>query len=56
MAKRARTNQDETLDLYGKQVSTSDCLRDIANLFDGLTVAQLRAIRKLADTKRKEKL
>jgi DNA-binding protein H-NS len=55
MAKRAITSQDETLDLYG-EVSEADRLRDIENLFDGLTVAQLQTVRKLAATKRKEKL
>ena len=56
MVKRARTSQDETLDLYGEQVSTEDPLRVIEEMFDTLTVAELRAVRVLAEKKRKAKL
>jgi DNA-binding protein H-NS len=56
MAKRARTNQDETLDLYGKEEAATDRLRDIENLLDGLSVAELRTVRVLAGKKQKEKL
>jgi DNA-binding protein H-NS len=56
MAKRARTNQGETLDLYGKEESATDRLRDIENLLDALSVAELRTVRVLAGKKQKEKL
>ena len=56
MAKRACTSQDEMLDLYSEQVSTEDHLRVIEEMFSTLSVAQLRTVRKLAETKRKEKL
>jgi DNA-binding protein H-NS len=56
MAKRARTSQGETLNLYGEQESSQNCLRDIENLFDTLTAEQLRTVRALAETKRKAKL
>jgi DNA-binding protein H-NS len=54
MAKRASTS--ETLELYGEQVSAAGRLRDIEHLFDTLSVAELRAVRMLAETKRKAKL
>jgi len=56
MVKRARTSQDETLDLYGEQVSPEDHLRVIEEMLNALSVAQLQTVRKLAATKRKEKL
>ena len=56
MAKRARTNQDETLDLYGREATAADRLREIEHLLDGLTVAELRTVRVLAGKKQKEKL
>ena len=56
MAKRARTSQDETLELYGKEDSAEGRLRDIETLLDDLSVAQLRTVRVLAGKKQKEKL
>jgi DNA-binding protein H-NS len=56
MAKRARTSQDETLDLYGNEECAADRLRDIENLLDTLTVQELRTVRVLAGKKQKEKL
>jgi DNA-binding protein H-NS len=56
MAKRARTNQGETLDLYGKEEAAPDRLRDIESLLDALTVSELRTVRVLAGKKQKEKL
>jgi DNA-binding protein H-NS len=56
MAKRAQTSQDETLELYGDEATTTDRLRDIEHLLDDLTVAQLRTVRVLAGKKQKEKL
>jgi DNA-binding protein H-NS len=56
MAKRARTSQDETLELYGKEESAEGRLRDIETLLDDLSVAQLRTVRVLAGKKQKEKL
>lgn len=56
MAKRARTSQDETLELYGDEATTTDRLRDIEHLIDDLTVAELRTVRVLAGKKQKEKL
>jgi DNA-binding protein H-NS len=56
MAKRAHTSQDETLELYGDEATTTDRLRDIEHLLDDLTVAELRTVRVLAGKKQKEKL
>ena len=56
MVKRAHTSHDETLDLYDKQESSADRLREIESLLDGLSVAELRAVRVLAGKKQKEKL
>ena len=56
MAKRAQTSQDETLELYGDEATTTDRLRDIEHLLDDLTVAELRTVRVLAGKKQKEKL
>jgi hypothetical protein len=41
MAKQARLSHQETLGLYGKEVSSEDRLRDIENLLDALSVASL---------------
>jgi len=56
MAKRAQTNQDETLELYDEQSTAPDRLRDIENLLDALSVQELRIVRVLAGKKQKEKL
>jgi DNA-binding protein H-NS len=56
MTKRTQTSQDETLDLYGDELTATDRLRDIENLLDTLTVQELRAVRVLAGKKQKEKL
>jgi DNA-binding protein H-NS len=56
MAKRTQTSQDETLELYGDEATTTDRLRDIEHLFDSLSVAELRTVRVLAGRKQKEKV
>jgi DNA-binding protein H-NS len=56
MAKRARTSQGETLDLYGEQATATNRLREIETLLDGLSVAELRAVRVLAGKKQKAKV
>jgi DNA-binding protein H-NS len=56
MAKRTQTSQDETLELYGDEATTTDRLRDIEHLLDSLSVAELRTVRVLAGRKQKEKV
>jgi DNA-binding protein H-NS len=56
MAKRAQTSQDDTLELYGDEGTTTDRLRDIENLLDALSVQELRTVRVLAGKKQREKL
>jgi DNA-binding protein H-NS len=56
MPKRTQTSQDETLELYGDEVTTTDRLRDIENFLDSLSVQELRTVRVLAGKKQKEKL
>jgi DNA-binding protein H-NS len=56
MSKRTQTNQDETLELYGNEGTSTDRLREIETLLDALTVQELRTVRVLAGRKQKEKL
>jgi DNA-binding protein H-NS len=56
MPKRRRTTRHETLELYDEQATAPDHLREIENLLDSLSVAELRTVRVLAGKKQKEKL